>query len=193
MRRTKSCRKCINTYNGQKRRRKRFGPYDRQPRNNLHTAISANKPKLSATKHDQTLILAHMYDTSRYTANTKMYSGILHTHTHTHARTHARTHTHRWGGGGGGGGWGGIKYIQIWRDEFLRLAWNKMLILSDEYHTVANSTVSGPWKEKLLSKGLCFRENWKVCGRFWCQKWSEVVWMDGRQSGVQKDRLGNFQ
>ena len=26
-----------------------------------------------------------------------------------------------------------------------------------------------------------------------CQKWSEVVWMDGRQSGVQKDRLGNFQ
>ena len=35
-----------------------------------------------------------MYDTCRYTANTKMYSGILHTHTHTH------THT---GGGGGGG------------------------------------------------------------------------------------------
>ena len=32
----------------------------------------------------------------------------------------------------------------------------------------------------------------KVCGRFWCQKWSKVVWMDGRQSGVQKDRLGNF-
>ena len=92
MRRTKSCRKCINTYNGQKRRRKRFGPYDRQPRNNLHTAISVNKPKLSATKHDQTLILAHMYDTSRYTANTKMYSGILHTHIHTHTHTHARTH-----------------------------------------------------------------------------------------------------
>jgi len=35
-----------------------------------------------------------MYDTSRYTANTKMYSGILHTHTH--------TYTHRWGGGGVG-------------------------------------------------------------------------------------------
>ena len=36
-----------------------------------------------------------MYDTSRYTANTKKYSGILHTHTHTrtHARTHAHTHT----------------------------------------------------------------------------------------------------
>ena len=53
-----------------------FGPYDRQPRKNLHTAISVNKPKLSVTKHDQTLILAHMYDTSGYTANTKMYSII---------------------------------------------------------------------------------------------------------------------
>ena len=46
----------------------------------LHTTISVNKPKLSVTKHDQTLISAHMYDPSRYTANTKMYSGILHTH-----------------------------------------------------------------------------------------------------------------
>ena len=27
-----------------------------KPRNNLHTAISVNKPKLSVTKHDQTLI-----------------------------------------------------------------------------------------------------------------------------------------
>ena len=56
--------------------------YDRQPRKNLHTAISLIKPKLSVTKHDQTLLWAHMYDTSRYTANTKMYCGILHTHTH---------------------------------------------------------------------------------------------------------------
>ena len=40
----------------------------------VHTAISVNKPKLSVTKHDQTLILAHMYNTSRYTANTKMTS-----------------------------------------------------------------------------------------------------------------------
>ena len=54
--------------------------------------ISVNKPKLSVTKHGQTLIWAHVYNTSRYTANTKMYSGILHTHTH--------THTHRWGMGG---------------------------------------------------------------------------------------------
>ena len=52
--------------------KKGFGPYDRQPRKNLHTAISVNKPKLSVTKHDQTLILAHMYDKSRYTANTKI-------------------------------------------------------------------------------------------------------------------------
>ena len=49
--------------------KKGFGPYDRQPRKNLHTAISVNKPKLSVTKHDQTLILAHMY---------------IYTHTHTH-------------------------------------------------------------------------------------------------------------
>ena len=75
---------------------------------------------MSVTKHDQTLILAHMYDTSRYTA----------THTHT-------------GGGGGGGGYYTINYMQIWRDEFLRLAWKK--ILSDEYHTVTSSTVSGPY------------------------------------------------
>ena len=77
----KEAEKCINTYNGQNT--KGFEPYDRQPCKNLHTAISVNKPKLSVTKHVQTLILAHMYDTSRYTANTKMYSGILHTHTDT--------------------------------------------------------------------------------------------------------------
>ena len=46
--------KCINTYNGQNK--KGFRPYDRQPRKNLHTAISVNKPNLSVTKHDQTLI-----------------------------------------------------------------------------------------------------------------------------------------
>ena len=107
----KAAEKCINIYNGQNK--KGFGPYDCQPRKNLHTAISVNKPKLSVTKHDQTLILAHMYDTSRYTANTKMYSRILHTHVHTH------THT-------GGVGVGGINYMQIWRDEFLRLAWKKI-------------------------------------------------------------------
>ena len=43
---------------------------------NLHTGISVNKPKLPVTKHDQTLILAHMYDTSKYTANTKKYSWV---------------------------------------------------------------------------------------------------------------------
>ena len=48
--------------------KKGFRPYNRQPRKNLHTAISVNKPKLSVTKHDQTLILAHMY---------------IYTHTHT--------------------------------------------------------------------------------------------------------------
>ena len=66
-----------------------------------------------------------------------------------------------------------------------------MLILSDEHHTVTSSTLSGPWKKKLVVQRSLFL--WKVCGMFWCQKWSEVVWMDGRQSGVQKDRLGNFQ
>ena len=92
------------------------------------------------------------------------------------------THTHTGGG---------INYMQIWRDECLRLAWKKMLILRDEHHTVTCSTVSGPWKKKHVVQRSLFL--WKVCGRFWCQKWSEVVWMDGRQSGVQKDRLGNFQ
>ena len=33
-----------------------FKPYDCQPRKNLHTASSVNKPKLSVIKHDQTLI-----------------------------------------------------------------------------------------------------------------------------------------
>ena len=47
-------------------KKKGFGPHDSQPRKNLHTAISVNKPKLSVTKHDHTLILARMYDTSRY-------------------------------------------------------------------------------------------------------------------------------
>ena len=59
-----------------KKKEKGFGLYARQPRKNLHTGISVNKPKLPVTKYDQTLILAHMYDTSRYTANTKKYSGI---------------------------------------------------------------------------------------------------------------------
>ena len=37
-------------------KQKGFRPYDCQPCKNLHTAISVNKPKLSVTKHDQTLI-----------------------------------------------------------------------------------------------------------------------------------------
>ena len=102
----KAAENCINTYNGQNK--KGFRPYDRQPRKNLHTAVSVNKPKLSVTKHDQTLILAHMYNTSRYTANTKMYSGILHTHAHTHTQV------------GGGGGGRDINYMQIWRMSLQR-------------------------------------------------------------------------
>ena len=51
----KAADKCINTYNGQNR--KGFGPYDRQPRKNLHTAISGNKPKLSVTKHDDNTMM----------------------------------------------------------------------------------------------------------------------------------------
>ena len=66
-----------------------------------------------------------------------------------------------------------------------------MLMLSVEHHMVMSSTVSDLWKKKLVVQRSLFL--WKVCGRFLCQKWSKVVWMDGRQSGVQKDRLGNFQ
>ena len=53
----KAAERYINTYNGQNK--KGFGPYDCQPRKNLHTAISVNKPKLPVTKHDEILILAH--------------------------------------------------------------------------------------------------------------------------------------
>ena len=148
------------------RKKEGFGLYARQPRKNLHTGISVNKPKLPVTKHDQTLILAHMYDTSRYTANTKMYSGILHTHTQVERR--------------------GINYKHIWRDEFLRLAWKKMLMLSDEHHMVMSSTVLGPWKKKLIVQRSLFL--WKVCRRFWCQKWSELVWMDGRHAVKSSER-----
>ena len=83
----KEAEKCINTYNGQNK--KVSGHMTTKPCKNLHTAISVNKPKLSVTKHDQNLIWAHMYNTSRYTANTKMYSRILHTRTHTLALTHS--------------------------------------------------------------------------------------------------------
>ena len=44
----KAAEKCINTYNGQNK--KGLGPQDRQPRKNLHTAISVNKPKLLVKK-----------------------------------------------------------------------------------------------------------------------------------------------
>ena len=43
--------------------KKGFGLYACKPHKNLHTGLSVNKPKLPVTKHDQTLILAHMYDT----------------------------------------------------------------------------------------------------------------------------------
>ena len=74
------------------------------------------------------------------------YCTHTYTHTHTHARTHertnartnARTQARAHTGGAAAGGGGGIKYIQIWRDEFLRLAWKKMLILSDKHHMVTS-------------------------------------------------------
>ena len=103
------------------------------------------------------------------------------TRTHTHTRVHAHT-------GGVGWGWGEwlINYMQIWRDEFLRLTW-KILILSDKHHTVTGSNVLGPWKKKLIVQSFLF--SWQ----FSCQKWSKVVWMDGTQSRAQKDRVSNFQ
>ena len=58
MRRTKNCRKMYKTHTMGKRKKEKkkgFRPYDHQPRKNLHTAISVNKPKLSRTKCDQTL------------------------------------------------------------------------------------------------------------------------------------------
>ena len=123
----KAAEKCINTYNGQNE--KGFRPYDRQPRKTLHTAISVNKPKLSVTKlwfEHTCMIQVDILQLQKCTA------GYC-------------THTHRWSWGGGV-----INYMQIWRDEFLRLAWKKLLMLSDEHHTVTSSTVSGLWKKKLV-------------------------------------------
>ena len=127
---------------------------------------------------------------------------LLHTHTHTHTHTHAHTHEG-----------GDIDYMQIWRDEFLRLAWKKIPPLynrtswlgvnhqliylkedvdaewrtsyGNEFHCV------GPVKEKArCPKVLVF-----VKGRQkdFVSEMEEFVWMDGTQSRVQKDRLGNFE
>ena len=86
--------------------KKVLGHTTAKPHKNVHTAISVDKPKLSVTKHDQTLTGAHIYNTSRYTANTKMYSRILHTHSHTHTQV-----------GVGGGGWGVEGLLIIYRYE----------------------------------------------------------------------------
>ena len=75
--------------------------------------------------------------------------------------------------------------------EFTYNNFSKSFSFSDKHHTVTSSTLLGPWKKKLVVQRSLFL--WKVCGRFWCQKWNEVVWIDGRQSGVQKDRLVYFQ
>ena len=109
---------------------KSFGPHDRQPHKNLHTAISLNKPKLSVTKHDQTLIWAHMYDTSRYTANAKMYSRILHSHTHTHIHTDVK----RW-------------VFKACLKEDVDAEWQTSH--SNEFHCV------GPMKEKACCYTIC--------------------------------------
>ena len=63
-----------------------------------------------------------------------------------HTRTQAHTQVVVSYGGGGGGGAYWLLYMQIWREEFLRLAWKKMLMVSDEHHTVMSSIVLGPWK-----------------------------------------------
>ena len=145
---TKNAEKCINSGHN----KKVLGHTTARPCTNLHTAISVNKPKLSVIKQDQTLIWAHIYNTSRYTQKyTVEYRA--HARAHTHKHIHANT--------GVGVGGGGINCMQIWRAEFLRLAW-KMLMLSDEHHTVASSTVSGPWKKKLVVQRFLFL--WKVCG-----------------------------
>ena len=68
--------------------------------------------------------LAHIYDTSRYTA-TKMYSGILHTHTHTQVGR-------------------GINYTQIWRDEFLGLLERRC------WYWVTNITLSAGFQVRWL-------------------------------------------
>ena len=61
-----------------------------------------------------------------------------------------------------------------------------MLMLSDEYHTVTNSIVSGRERKRSLSNCLCFCERYAEL-RFWCQKLSELVWMDGRQEFRKTD------
>ena len=76
MHRTKNCRQMYKHIQWTKKRG--FRPYTHQANKNLHTAISVNKPKLPVTKHEQILILAHMYDASSYTANTKTYKGSGH-------------------------------------------------------------------------------------------------------------------
>ena len=65
-----------------------------------------------------------------------------------------------------------------------------MLTLSDEHHTVMSGLCRAGERKSSLSKGLCFCERYVEGSGV---KWNEVVWMDGRQSGVQKDRLGNFE
>ena len=55
----------------------------KEDKNNVsgHTTFTySNFSKQTKVVSNQTLIFAHLYDTSRYTANTKMYSQILHTH-----------------------------------------------------------------------------------------------------------------
>ena len=96
----KEAEKCINTYKGQnKKMSKVSGHMTANPHKNLHTAISVNKPKLSVTKHHQTLIWfwAHVYNitiTSRYIVQIQKCTVGYCTHIHTQV----------YGGGGGGGG-----------------------------------------------------------------------------------------
>ena len=65
-----------------------------------------------------------------------------------------------------------------------------MLVLSDEYRTVTSSTVSGPCKKKArCPKVFVFVKGMR---KVLVSDMERSCVVDGRQSGVQKDRLGNF-
>ena len=89
----KAAVKCTNTYD---RQNKKVSGHTtaKSCRKNWLTAISVNKPKLSVTKHDQTLIWAHTYIIQVDILQTQKRTAGYCTHTRTHARAHARTHAH---------------------------------------------------------------------------------------------------
>lgn len=65
-----------------------------------------------------------------------------------------------------------------------------MRMVSDDHHVVRSSTVQGPCMKKLVLRMFLVLS--KECGSFPCLKWSEVVWMDRKQSKNQKVEWVSF-